>query len=333
MSSTAGHPRITERIERLRTLDGALRSPVPPPPRSAKLELTSRCNYACRFCASHLRHGPQNDMPWPLYTRLARELREAGVDQLGLFYIGESLLYPRIEDAVRFAKRECGYPYVFLTTNGSLATAERVLGLMRAGLDSLKFAFNFADATQFARGAGMPPGTLEAVIRNVIDACDARDAIQAETGKRCLVSASSLSYDDRQPHRITQALEAVLPRLDQHYWLPMYGRASTWAECIPDSTMLATDATVRKDVPCWPLFTEAHVTAGGMLSACGLDHTPRFHTADLNACSFLDAWHGAAFASLRKAHLTGDVSGTACAQCVGYAQAAPELSSIHRSSP
>lgn len=332
MSGAAGHPRITERIERLRTLDGALRSPVPPPPRSAKLELTSRCNYACRFCASHLRSGRQHDMPWPLYTRLARELREAGVDQLGLFYIGESLLYPRLEDAVRFAKRECGYPYVFLTTNGSLATGKRVRGLMRAGLDSLKFALNFADGAQLAQGAGMTAATFEAVKRNVIDACDARDAMQADTGRRCLVSASSLRYDDKQPQRIAEALEDLMPRLDQHYWLPMYGRESTWTACTPGRVVSAPDAMSRKDLPCWPLFTEAHVTAGGMLSACGLDHSPRFHAADLNACSFLEAWHTPAFASLREAHLAGDVGGTACAQCVGYAQAGPELSSTDRSS-
>jgi hypothetical protein len=313
--------RITERIERLRALEGDLRSATPPIPRSAKIELTSRCNYECRFCSSHLRNGRRQDMPWPLYTRLTQHLREAGVEQLGLFYIGESLLYPRLEDAVRYAKQDCGYPYVFLTTNGSLANVDRVTALMRAGLDSLKFALNFADGEQAAYGAGMPSDMLRTVTENVMSACDARDGFEAETGKRCLVSASSLHYDDDQPRRMAPLLGPLSARLDQHYWLPVYGRAATWQPCIRDTTHERPSTPIRKEMPCWPLYTEAHITVDGRLSACSLDHAPRFHMADLNAVSFADAWHSPAFRSLREAHLSGDVSATPCAQCVGYADA------------
>jgi hypothetical protein len=322
MNGAAGNPaRITERIERLRALEGDLRSATPPIPRSAKIELTSRCNYACRFCSSHLRNGRQQDMPWPLYVRLAQDLRKAGVEQLGLFYIGESLLYPRLEDAVRYARQECGYPYVFLTTNGSLATPERVRALMRAGLDSLKFALNFADGEQAAYGAGMPSDLLRTVTDNVMSACDARDEFEAETGKRCLVSASSLQYDDDQPRRMAPLLRPLRARLDQHYWLPVYGRAATWQPCIRDRTQEHSSASIRKEMPCWPLYTEAHITVEGRLSACGLDHARRFHMADLSAVCFADAWHSPAFRSLRESHLRGDVSATPCAQCVGYTDA------------
>ena len=328
----AALPRITERIDRLRALEGAARSATPLPPRSAKIELTSRCNYACRFCASHLRDGTRRDMAWDLYTRIAGELRSAGVEQLGLFYIGESFLYPRLEEAVRYAKQDCGYPYVFLTTNGCLATKDRVVEVMRAGLDSLKFALNFADEDQFARGAGMPGETLAIVTRNILDACDTRDALQAETGRRCLVSASSLQYDDGQPARMKALLERLVPRLDQHYWLPMYGRSATWRSCVADPHMPGNDAVHRKDLPCWPLYTEAHVTADGMLCACSLDHSARFHAEDLKRCSFIEAWHAPAFAALRKAHLSGDVSATACTQCVGYPEGTMQLSTVnHRS--
>lgn len=332
MSDAAGRPaRVTDRIERLRKLEGDLRSPTPPAPRSAKIELTSRCNYECRFCASHLRNIRRHDMAWPLFVRLAHELRESGVEQLGLFYIGESLLYARLEDAVRYAKQDCGYPYVFLTTNGSLATADRIRGLMRAGLDSVKFALNFADGEQLAHGAGVPADMLDAVARNVMWACDARDEFEAQTGKRCLVSASSLRYDDAQPRRMAVLLNPLVARLDEHYWLPVYGRPAMWRPCNPDATPALSSALSRKDVPCWPLYTEAHITADGWLSACGLDSSSRFHAADLNTCSFRQAWHAPALRTLRKAHLKGDLSATPCAHCVGYAQAGTKHSSTDRS--
>jgi hypothetical protein len=116
-------------------------------------------------------------------------------------------------------------------------------------------------------------------------------------------------------------LNQLTARLDEHYWLPVYGRAATWHPCIRGTTHEPSSALVRKDIPCWPLYTEAHITVDGRLSACSLDHAPRFHMADLNAVCFADAWHSPAFRSLREAHLRGDVGATPCAQCVGYTDA------------
>lgn len=315
MSATCGPPaRITERLDALRRVEGATRSPVPPPPRSAKIELTSRCNYACRFCASRLRGQAQRDMAWPVFTHIARELRDVGVTQLGLFYIGESFLHPRLVDAVRYAKQTLGFPYVFLTTNGSLADRARVHGLLDAGLDSLKFALNFPSGAALARTADTRAEHFDAVVRNVLDACAARDAAERRTGRRCTVSASSLRFDDEQEERMRVLLDALRPHLDQHYWLPPHGRAATW-RCDGESD---APALFRKPLPCWPLFTEAHVTVDGRLSACGLDHSPRFDMGDVADRPFIEAWHGTAFQRLRAAHLAGDVQDTCCADCIGY---------------
>jgi MoaA/NifB/PqqE/SkfB family radical SAM enzyme len=117
---------ITDRIGHLAALAPEYRSPVPPVPKSVKIELSGRCDFQCFFCASHTRPRERSDMPWELYTRRARELRELGVEQLGMFYLGESFLCDWLSDAIRYAKRECGFPYVFLTTNGRLATAARL---------------------------------------------------------------------------------------------------------------------------------------------------------------------------------------------------------------
>lgn len=318
MAATSGPPaRITERLDALRRLDGPTRSPLPPPPRSAKIELSSRCNYACRFCASRLRGQAQRDMAWPLFTDIARQLRELGVSQLGLFYIGESFLHPRLVDAVRYAKQTLGFPYVFLTTNGSLADRARVAALLDAGLDSLKFALNFPSGAALARAADTRAEHFDAVVRNVLEACAARDAAARRTGRRCTVSASSLRYDEEQEARMRVLLDALRPHLDEHYWLPPCGRTATW-RCDGASAEHARSEIVRKPLPCWPLFTEAHVTVDGRLSACSLDHSPRFDMGSVADRPFIEAWHCTAFQRLRAAHLAGDVQDTCCADCIGY---------------
>lgn len=313
MTSAAAPPpsRITMRVEHVRAPHTTLRSVIPPGPRSAKIELTARCDLGCYFCASHTRPRAKADMAPELYRRLARELRDAGVEQLGLFYIGESFLCDGLADAIRYAKQECGFPYVFLTTNGLAATPERVRECMRAGLDSLKFAFNWASGEQFEHITGGAALDHAQVLRNLQAARSVREDVRHETGHRCAVYASSLCYEDDQRSRMAPVLGEIGPCVDEHYWLPLLGHAGT-----PGAD---TGRPVPvKPLPCGPLFTEAHITWDGHLCACSLDASPRFHMGDLNAVPFKTAWHSPEFQRLRAAHLAGDVRGTVCSQCIAY---------------
>lgn len=299
---------ITARINNIICLAPEYRRPLPPVPKSVKIELTARCDLQCFFCAAHTRLRARSDMSWEFYARIVKQMRDLGVEELGVFYMGESFLCDWLADSIRYAKRECGYPYVFLTTNGRLATAERARSCMLAGLDSLKFSFNFCGPRQFTDFTGASAAGYRTVVNNIQDARWIRDYVADTTGHRCGIYASSLIYDDGQRERMQDAVDKILPYVDEHYWLPFYGRAR-----LPDSA-----GGARKRLPCWGLFTEGHITYDGQLSACGLDHNARFHMGDLNHVSFMDAWHAPAFQALRAAHLKGKVSSTVCEHCIGY---------------
>ena len=75
---------------------------------------------------------------------------------------------------------------------------------------------------------------------------------------------------------------------------------------------------LREPVPCWSLFTEARVTYDGHLSACCFDHDGRFRMGNLHEMSFMEAWQSHPFQQLRMAHLSRDVTGTACEKCAAY---------------
>jgi uncharacterized Fe-S cluster-containing radical SAM superfamily protein len=303
---------FAQRLDAVRELHGSARSARPPMPKSAKLELTSRCNLSCFFCSSHQRPRHASDMDWTLFTRLAQELRRCGVDQLGLFYIGEPFLCDWLPEAVRYAKRICEYPYVFLTTNGVGATRERVHACIAAGLDSLKFALNWAEARQFERITTGSGSDFRSVLENVKAARSVRDHVEHETGHRCSLYASSLEYDEAQGERMREVLLDMKRYVDHHYWLPLFGQ---WG--LPRQRLAGQPVPV-KPLPCWGLFTEAHVTWDGKLSACSLDASNRFHMADLRQTSFEDAWLSSAFQALRTRHLAGDVTNTACRHCIAY---------------
>jgi len=286
-----------------------------------KIELTARCDFQCFFCASAMRLRKKADMSRDFYARIVKEMRELGVEELGVFYLGVSFICDWLPEAIRYAKRECGYPYVFLTTNGRLATPERVRECLQGGLDSLKFSFNFSGPQQFQDVTRVKAAEYHTVVGNLKEAHRMRDEVWAGAGHRCGIYASSILYDGEQRDRMKEAVAEILPYVDEHYWLPLYGQAGLTAGARgtkPTAGNQGRIGALRKPLPCWSLFTEGHITYDGRLSACCFDHDGRFNMGDLNRMSFMEAWHSQPFQALRQANLNENVRGTACEKCIAY---------------
>lgn len=312
---------ITARIDRITDISGYIAAKLPSP-RSVKIELTGRCNFKCSFCARSMVLRDQLDMDRALFERLVLELRAAGVEELGLFYLGESFLVPWLHQAISFAKTVAGFPYVFLTTNGSLATPRRLDRIFRAGLDSLKFSFNYADAAQFEVISGMPGRVFNVMVENVRQAKTIRDEVERETGHRCGLYASYIEYDGEQGERMRAIVNEIAPLLDEVYALPLYSQAEHVGEFERASGWEVTagnrgrSGALRAALPCWACFTEGHITWDGKLSACCFDHDGRFNMGDLTQEPFMAAWNSESFQTLRAAHLNKNVIGTVCETCV-----------------
>lgn len=314
---------ITQRIDAVTLVTTDRFTDAPPAPRSVKIELTGRCNYRCGFCALRTRAvQPKGDMDPALFRKITRQMRNAGVEEIGVFYLGESLMAPQLTvDAIRWCK-EIGFPYVFLTTNGSLCSPAVAEGLFKAGLDSLKFSVNAGTDEQFEEVMGVRSKLYRNALGNLKTTRLLRDALRPECG----LYASSIRYDGAQQERMERLLaERVLPYVDEHYWLPLYsmGSLATQREAElgyrPTAGNQGRLGALRDPLPCWSAFTEGHVTADGILSACCFDADSRWGMGDLNKQSFMAAWHSEKFRELRRAHLAKDVAGTVCEACVAYA--------------
>jgi hypothetical protein len=316
---------ITERIDNITGISPEYRKEILPAPRSVKIELTGRCNFRCSFCARSDMLRDQGDMDWGFYERVVWEMREAGVEELGMFYLGESFLCKWLPEAIAYAKDNCGYPYVFCTTNASASTPQRVKDCMEAGLDSLKFSFNYADEQQFAEIARMNPGLFKKMKENIKAAYSVRELVAAQRGHRCGLYASYIEYDGEQGAQMFDAVEEIRPYVDEVYALPLYNQADLVTEAEKERGWKPTAGNrgrigaLREPLPCWAVFTEGHITFDGKLSACCFDHDGRFHMADLNEVGFLEGWNSVAFQELRREHLKKDVTGTVCEGCVAYA--------------
>jgi len=185
---------ITKRIDAITHIPDEYKVAKPPCPKSVKIELTGRCNYRCGFCALRMREcqpKPEDDMSLDFFKKITSEMYFSGVEEIGLFYLGESLMNPNLTiQACDFLKHTLGMPYVFLTTNGSLATPAILHRLMAAGLDSLKFSINAADFDQFEEVMGVKPKLYKKALAAVKTAREVRDC-----GYHTKIYASSIMYD------------------------------------------------------------------------------------------------------------------------------------------
>lgn len=308
---------ITDKIDNVTGIHKEYMVAKPPAPISVKIELTGKCNFRCAFCATSEGKRPVREMDWDLYIATLDELAEEGVQEVGMFYLGESMLVKWLPDAIREAKKRFGY--VYLTTNGSLASADKVEACMKAGLDSLKFSLNYADAEQFTEIARVKSSIFDKMLRNIKDAYEVREA----GNYGCGLFASYINYTGEQGEKMAKLLEDLDPYLDQHYALPLYSQANETGEENEDRGWYVRGGNpgraeaMREPVPCWSLFTETRVTWDGRIAACCFDHESKFDMGPV--IPFMENWHSDKFQKLRQAHLDMDVSETACKECVSYA--------------
>jgi MoaA/NifB/PqqE/SkfB family radical SAM enzyme len=305
---------ITSRIDAITKIAPQYRGTVLPAPKSCKWELNQACNYGCSFCVRSVRKNDTKVVSRQFYSRVLRELKEFGVEELGLFYINEPFSVKWLPDAIREAKA-VGFEYVFITTNGSIANPNMVERCMQAGLDSLKFSINFYDAAQFHEVTGVKSRLYDDAIANLKTARQ----IRALGNYKTKLYASSIAFDGEQGEKMQAIVDDIRPHVDEFYWLPLYGMGGAAKEAgwKPQPGNPGRLAAMRDPLPCWSVYTEMHLTADGKMSACCFGHgvDDSMVMADLNEVSVRDGWNSDKYQALRAAHLRKDVSGTPCETC------------------
>ena len=222
------------------------------------------------------------------------------------------MLCQQLPEYVAYAKN-INISYVFITTNGRLATPDRLHTLFDAGLDSIKFSFNAEDRESYKKVCGVD--AFDQVLKNLKQAKVCRG-----TNSKPAIYASSV-FDPSNPEPFYRIKEMIVPFVDEHYPLRLYGKRSL------ETSSEATDIrpthpeemrSLQQMLPCWALFTEPHISVDGQMSVCYCDHDPRLYVGDLKTTSLKAVWHSEKFVSLRQAHLAKNICGTPCEQCIAY---------------
>ena len=285
----------------------------PPFPDAIKIEITGRCNYNCSFCAQKSSLRKIGDIDRNFLYRILWEAKSVGVKEIGMFLLGESFLVKELAEYIKYAKKVVGIEYVFITTNGSLCTPERMIPIIEAGLDSIKFSINAGTRDKYKEMHCCDK--LEDVVSNIKWLSNYKKENNIDDLRTCI---SSILIPGDEPS--LRAFEKEMNKyVDDFYFLPLYNQAGHIGG--KEYTKIVGNPgryeNMVEPIPCWALFNAAKITWNGWLTACCFDHDEKFEIADLNKVSLLEAWNNEKFVNMRREHLDRTLhKNSLCASCL-----------------
>lgn len=253
------------------------------------LELASSCNLTCPMCYTTTDHFKQNVkrkfMKWELFQKVVDEVA-GNVYALRLSWRGESTLYKRFVDAVRYAKGK-GIKEVSFLTNGSKLTKELFIELVEAGADWITVSF---DGLGEEYNKVRDPLVYEETLRKLKDAMD----YKREHGL------------GRPVIKVQGIWPAI--RKDPEGYYNVMKEVSDLVAFNPLIDYLGLDDHIvyEENFACPQLYERVFVSSTGDVMMCNSDEYGKHIIGDAWEQSIHEIWHGEVLNHVREEHKKKD---------------------------
>lgn len=295
------HDRIPVSQRRAKILekrDPGKTSARPPFPLKAQIELSNICNHTCAFCPMSKMTRKRKQLSSELLDKVLKEAHELGTREVGLFSGAEPFASPNLEHYIKHCK-DIGYSYVYISTNGSIPTKERLKNALDAGLDSIKFSVNGGDRESYLAVHGKDH------FEKVLDNIRFTSAYRAE--KKLPLALAITFVDCPKNHGTLENLQTLIG--DYVDEIVKYDSMNTSGQMFgyPGSPYTA---------PCSLPFETLHVSAEGYVRACCNDYQNYLALESLENMSLKEAFYSQRYIEFRQQHIDNKLHGTLCFNCI-----------------
>jgi len=268
------------------------------------VELSAHCNYRCIMCPNKdLSPQEKGHMDFELYTRIIDEAQDFSFD-INLAHRGESLLHPRLVEAIQYAKR-AGL-YTRLHTNGSLLTEDLARQIVASGLDKLSFSFDgYTKETyeKIRRG-----GDFEKTTANIVRLLEIK---KEEKSRKPETAIEVINFETLAAPEMAEAQRKFRERFRG---LPLNSfnlkELHNWAGEIEQG-----DRGARYSVCPFP-WNALIVFWDGTVYPCTQDFFGHYPVGDANRSSLREIWNSPAIMDLRGKLAAQDISEVeTCSRC------------------
>ena len=275
-------------------------------PAEIMLEATNCCNNKCFFCGSLVSKRKRGYMDEKLMLRLISEAYENGARKISFHGMGEPCLCKNLANYIGTAKRK-GYTYIYLDTNGALATPEVIFPVIDAGLDSLKFSIHAATRETYKRI------TDNDVFQQVKDNFIKVSKYIKEKNNSCKLigyfAESTINCNELDAFK-----DMFEPYADELWITPIHNASGTK----PENSRFSINKNVvaMKKLPCTDL-NRMIINWEGDAIACCTDWTGSLIYGDANVCSLKDLWNCQKILQIREEQENIKSLNEICKKCMG----------------
>lgn len=281
----------------------------PPFPKSNFLfELSNACNHACIFCAHQKMRRKVGSIDKNFAFDILQQAYDLGTREVGFYATGEPFLVKDLPDYIKKAK-EIGYTYVYLTSNGSLATPEKIRAVVDSGLDSLKFSINAPEREMYAFIHGRDD--FDQVVEHLKYVNEYRRESRREF--KIYVTGILTKFTEGMKDKYFEVFDGLA---DQIVFKTVYNQGGYMPEI---DTLLRCDCDNETYRRCNLPFDAISITHEGYLSIENADYENMLIVADLNKVSLKEGWYGEKMKEMRRKFMENDLGGTLCDGCVNHA--------------
>lgn len=302
---------ISDRLKECRTVDEYTLEPSYIG-KTLNIEITTMCNEKCIYCEYSARglHKERKMIDDVFFKRVTKEAYELGITDVGLYMIGEPLMNPKVYEYIKYLKKDVGFQYVYISTNGLACTPSNLKKLVTAGLDSLKFSISGVSRETFLQHHGVDAFNL--VRDNIIYASNYRKQVGSDM--RLYIFAVLTKHNVHEKETLEALFGKYVDEITCVNVLPGMIGLKGMEEYLLLSEDIGEDCS--SNIPCAELFNKIVIDADGFLRSCCYAETDLTKVIDLRNIGLKEAVFGPDMQRIRKRHLENQIEHSICNRCV-----------------
>jgi radical SAM protein with 4Fe4S-binding SPASM domain len=273
------------------------------------IEVTSRCNLLCPFCARTQRVEKgvwrnAGDMDFDLFKKIVDDMAENRVFAMNMNVLGEPLIHKRIKDMVSYAKQK-GIIDVFFHTNAVLLNDKMSRDLINSGLDRLVISFDSPYKEKYE--AVRVNAKYDKVLKNIIRF----NQIREEMGRvGPLTRLNFIKLPGVTEQEIHDVIELFKPHIDSIGLLDYIEGDNDVRKTFE------ADENYKSNFVCSQILTRLTVYDDGTVLPCCSDYDSELILGNLKDQTIQEIWNSDRLNEIRQLHFVGQFYKIpACAKC------------------
>ena len=281
------------------------------------IEISSGCNEDCIYCiyAAKGLHKKRKCIDEDFFYRVTKEAFDLGIEEIGLYMMGEPLTNPNIYKYVEYLKKEVGFKYVYISTNGLLCNQENIRKLAEAGIDSIKFSVSACTQKSFITHHGID--AFEVVLENIKNAHEYRCKHEKTFGLYLFYVLTRQNMHEEQMVNAVygQYVDEIIIReiVDDLYQIKGVQEYLK----ISDNKKNVNGVTT---VPCPQLFNRIIIDETGFLCTCCYAGDNLNKVINVENMTLADAVYSKEMEAIRRSHLENNIGHTICNRCINHVE-------------